>query len=221
MLQFPFEFQTSPFFLREDFVISEANSQAFSYISQWPDWGEHRFSRLLYLHGPRGAGKTHLSYIWQQQSQAVFIAGSPSYKYDRGCCYILENIEEVISKQKEEGVLHLINNIVENNSFLLITSQFSPAQLPLQLPDLSSRIRALPVVGLSAPDDALLHAVLVKHFSDRQLRIEPEVAAYLLARIERSFISVASIADHLDKKALAEKRNITIPLVREALVSLG
>lgn len=217
MLQFPFDFQSNTNFLREDFILSEANRSIFSYINQWPDWGTQRFSRLLYLHGPKGAGKTHLAHIWQQRTQASFVTDIPLYN-DASGCYILENAGSI--PLHEETLLHFINAIVENNGFLLITSQLAPAQLPLHLPDLTSRLKALPALGLSAPDDALLHAVLAKHFFDRQLRIEPEVVSYLLTRIERSFAAATVVADLLDKKALSEKRNITIPFVRELLTSL-
>ena len=55
------------------------------------------------------------------------------------------------------------------------------------MPDLASRLRALPVVALTAPDDALLRAVLVKLFADRQLAVDESLVAFLATRIERSF----------------------------------
>ncbi len=214
MQQFPFHFPADTCFLREDFVVSDANQKALALLECWPEWGSGQFGRLLYLYGPKGAGKTHLAHIWQARSQALFLEAALPETGGRGG-YILENIE--LRLQEEERLLHFINRVVEQQGFLLLTATLAPSFLAVCLPDLASRIRALPSVEVCPPDDALLHAVLLKHFSDRQLRIEPEVVSYLLARIERSFASLRSIAEHIDKKALSEKRNITIPLVRELL----
>ncbi|HLI21649.1 MAG TPA: DNA replication protein, partial [Stellaceae bacterium] len=66
-------------------------------------------------------------------------------------------------------------------------------------------------------DDALLAAVLVKLFGDRQLRIGEEVIAYLLPRIERSFASAQEIVAALDRAALAGRRPVTVKLARQVL----
>ncbi len=62
---------------------------------------------------------------------------------------------------------------LERGGSLLLTTPAPPAALPIALADLASRLRALPVAGIAPPDDALLAAVLVKHFADRQLRVAP------------------------------------------------
>jgi chromosomal replication initiation ATPase DnaA len=85
------------------------------------------------------------------------------------------------------------------------------------LPDLASRLRAGASVSIALPDDALLAAVLVKHFADRQVRVPPGVIGYLVARMERSFAAAASIAERLDRLALGERRRIGIALARQIL----
>jgi len=89
------------------------------------------------------------------------------------------------------------------------------------LPDLASRLRAMPAIGIEPPDDALLAAVLVKHFADRQLRIMPAVIGYLVPRMERSFAMAAALAARLDELALAAGIPVGIPLARRALAELG
>src|SRR6202042_3564037 len=98
----------------------------------------------------------------------------------------------------ERSLLHLYNLTLERAGHLLLTAQAPPASLPIGLADLASRLRSLPVAGIGLPDDALLAAVLVKHFADRQLRVAPAVFAYLLPRIERSFTAAAAVAARLD-----------------------
>jgi len=87
----------------------------------------------------------------------------------------------------------------------------------VRLRDLASRLRALPVVTLMPPDDALLRAVLVKLFADRQLRVDEELIAYLLARIERSFAGARAIVAELDREALRQRREVGRKLAAELL----
>ncbi|HXR87106.1 MAG TPA: DNA replication protein, partial [Stellaceae bacterium] len=92
-----------------------------------------------------------------------------------------------------------------------------PARWSIRLADLRSRLVAAPAVAVDAPDDALLGAVLVKLFTDRQLRISEDLIAYLLPRIERSFAAAQAIVAALDQAALADQRAVTVRLARDIL----
>jgi chromosomal replication initiation ATPase DnaA len=105
----------------------------------------------------------------------------------------------------------------ERGSSLLITMRSAPGQIEFGLADLASRLRAAPAVAIAPPDDTLLAEVLVKLFADRQLQIEPEMLTYILPRMERSFAAARDIADRVDRLALAEKKAISIPLLRRVL----
>ena len=83
--------------------------------------------------------------------------------------------------------------------------------------DLRSRLRAAPAVAVAPPDEALIAAVLVKLFADRQLAIGEEVVAYLALHLERSFAAARDAVAALDAAALAEQRRITVPLVKRVL----
>ena len=100
---------------------------------------------------------------------------------------------------------------------LLLTALVPPARWPLALPDLVSRLRVAPAVALGLPDDALLAALMLKLFADRQIAVLPEVPAYVVPRIERTFEAVANLVERLDRAALAEGRPVTVPLVRTVL----
>ena len=104
-------------------------------------------------------------------------------------------------------------------AFLLITAPHRAGRLADRLPDLASRLRALPVVTLAAPDDAMLRAVLVKLFADRQLAVDDGLIGFLMVRIERSFAAARSIVAALDREALRRQRPVTRALAGEILGS--
>ncbi len=56
---------------------------------------------------------------------------------------------------------------------------------------------------LDAPDDALLAALLVKHFADRQVAVPPGLIDYLVPRIERSSAAAEAVVAALDRAGLA------------------
>ena len=90
-----------------------------------------------------------------------------------------------------------------------------PASWLTTLPDLASRLRALPVASLQAPDDAILRAVLVKLASDRQLALDEGVVGYLSTHIERSFAAARAAVAALDNEALRQRRPVTRALAAE------
>jgi len=120
-----------------------------------------------------------------------------------------------------EPLLHLYNVVVERRGQLLLTATEPPARWPALLPDLRSRLSAAPTVGVEAPDDALLAALLVKLFSDRQVVVGEEVVLFLVRQMERSFDAARRLVAALDKAALSEQRGITIPLARAVLARSG
>jgi len=93
----------------------------------------------------------------------------------------------------------------------------TPGRWKIKLNDLASRFRALPVLTLASPDDALLRALLVKLFADRQLRVDESLIGFLTTRIERSFASARAVVDTLDREALRRHRPVTRALAVELL----
>ena len=78
-----------------------------------------------------------------------------------------------------------------------------------------SRLRAVPVVSLLAPDDALFRSLIVKFCADRQLAVDEAVVGYLVSRIERSYAGVRQAVEHLDAEALRLGRPVTRALAAE------
>ena len=121
----------------------------------------------------------------------------------------------------ERALLHCYNGIAERGGHLLLTASAPPSHWPLALPDLASRLRLAPVAELGMPDDALLGALILKLFADRQIAVAPEVPAYVVPRIERTFEAVDTLVERLDRAALAEGGAVTVPLVRTVLAQAG
>jgi chromosomal replication initiation ATPase DnaA len=202
-------------FEREDFLTGPSNAAALALIEQWPDWP----TRVVVLVGPERTGKSHLAAIWAQIAGARFVAARaldvdtvPSALATGAL--VIEDVAELVD---ERALFHLINLAQEDSAYVLIIARTPPASWNIEVRDLASRLKALPVVTLASPDDALLRAVLVKLFADRQLPVDESLITYLATRIERSFAAASGVVDQLDREALRQKRPVTRSLAAELL----
>jgi len=198
---------------RDDFLVTPCNLRAVEWIDRWPDWP----GGILALSGPRACGKTHLMEVWRAMSGAGRIAanalsGDGWMDFTSGIA-----IDEVDGPVDEKALFHAINWVRQHGISMLIASERPPSAWAVDLPDLRSRLATIQVAEIERPDDALMEALIVKQFSDRQLVVTPEIVAYLRARIERSFEAVRSVVALIDAAALAEKRAITLPFLRHVL----
>jgi chromosomal replication initiation ATPase DnaA len=189
-------------------------------IDRWPHW-PHPASLVA---GPLGSGKSHLANVWRLRSGAdVISAGALDdaavAALPDGGALVVEDPDRGIADEK--ALFHLLNRARESKLAVLITSRVPPGEQEFRVPDLRSRLRALPLVEVQPPDEVLLKAVLVKLFSDRQLNVEPPVIDYLSLRMERSMAAANRIVAAVDGLALAKHRKVTRPLAAEALASLG
>lgn len=214
MSQLAWQFAAAPAFKAEDFLVSPSNAAAHALVASWPRWP----SPWCVIQGAAGSGKTHLAHLWAKQSGAILLA--PEMLGSAPSSALLgEHTRAVVddaARADPQGLFHLCNEIRARSGALLMTLP-SPPEACFTLPDLLSRLKSAAHAALLAPDDALLSAVLAKHFSDRQLRVEPEVIAYLVPRIERSFAAARLAAETIDAAALAQKRAVTLPLVKTVL----
>jgi chromosomal replication initiation ATPase DnaA len=214
--QLPLALGFSERFGREDFLPGPSNAAALALIERWPDWP----ARAVALVGPEGSGKSHLAAIWAKQAGARSIAchaiapASVPMALATGAL-VIEDLRE--GACEDAALFHLLNLAREQGDFLLITARTPPSAWSGRLRDLASRLRALPVVTLEAPDDALLRAVMVKLFADRQLAVDEGLIGYLATRIERSFAAARAIVADLDREALRQKREVNRALAAELL----
>lgn len=216
MAQLTLDLGHRPAFGREDFWVAPGNQEAVGWIDRWPHWPGH----ALALFGPPACGKTHLAQVFALKADARILAATdvteaavPDLVAGRKAL-ALENGEAVA---EPAALLHLFNAVKEAGGFVLLTSREPPARWPVALADLKSRLAAVPAVRISAPDDAMVEAVLVKLFADRQVTVAPEVIAYLVRHMDRSFAAMRTLVAKADGLALAEKRPVTVPLVKSIL----
>lgn len=202
-----------------DFLVAPCNRAAIQWLDRWPDWP----APALTLYGPAGCGKTHLARVFAQRSRAPIIEADrlatdavPHRLGPARACVV-----DDADRAGAEPLLHLYNLIAERRGGMLMTAREPPARWPGLLPDLRSRLVAAPVVAVSVPDDALLAALMVKLFADRQLAVGEEVVLFLVRHMERSFEAARRLAADLDAAALRDRRGITIPLARTVLDGLG
>lgn len=202
-------------FARADFLAGQSNAAALAMIERWPDWPD----RVLGLSGPEGAGKSHLAAIWSEIAGARRVSaralGETDLLAELATATLV--VEDADAEFDERALFHLINLVRQEEAHLLITARAAPATWHVALPDLASRLRAIPVVALQPPDDALLRAVMVKLFADRQLGVDEALIAYLATRIERSFAAAREAVATLDAEALRRKRPVTRALAAEVL----
>jgi chromosomal replication initiation ATPase DnaA len=215
--QLTFDLPLTQGWQRDAFLVTPATEAALSAVEGWKTWADGR----LLLVGPNGSGKTHLAHIWAEMAQALWV--DPADLHARlddiapEACVMLDDAQRVTG-QAEEALFHLYNRLAPHGR-LLLTSPTAPRDWGLALPDLLSRLQAMPMARLEPPDDDLLAGVLVKLFADRQITAEARLIPYLLARMERSIAAAQALVAALDARSLATHRPVTRALAAEVLDS--
>jgi chromosomal replication initiation ATPase DnaA len=193
-------------YARDDFLSGACNAGPLALIESWPDWP----AKAVALVGPEGSGKTHLATIWAAASGARVISGHALS--DVGLRAALATgalVIEDAATADERTLFHLINLARGENAYLLLTARIAPSGWPMTIPDVVSRLRAMPVVSLQAPDDEILRGVMVKVAADRQLALDDGVVRYIATRIERSFAAARAAIIALDNESLRQGRPAT------------
>jgi len=203
-------------YARDDFLGGPSNAAALRLIDSWPDWP----NRIVALIGPEGAGKSHLASIWAAQAGARCVAARTLSDMDVPTALatgalVVEDAAE--ARFDETAMFHLLNLAQQEEAFVLLTARTAPGTWTIRTADLASRLKSLPVIALAPPDDALLRAVLVKLFADRQLAVDEQLIGYVATRIGRSFADARAAVAALDREAMRLKRPLTRVLAAEIL----
>ena len=226
--QLPFEFYHRPCLGRDDFMTAECNFEAFRLIDSWPIWTY--FAACIY--GPEGCGKSHLANIFTDkisvhehdpykipQIQASDLTLDMPRRLLNTCKYLI--VEDLCANINQEAMFNLYNMYRDEGGFILFTSTEAPARINFSLPDLRSRMNIIPSVEIKEPDDGLLSALLVKLSMDRQLSISPEQINFILNNMQRSFNYARKLVAEIDNISLAQKKAVSIPLIKEAMTALA
>lgn len=204
----------------EDLIASTSNAAALRLIDSWPRWPP----QAAIIVGAQGAGKTHLANVWRLRSNAGAVCARALSDglisaLSAGDAIIVEDIDR--GGLDEHALFHLLNLARERQLSVLLTSRTAPGELEIALPDLRSRLRALPVAPIEPPDDALITTLLIKLFADRQLDVEPAIIEYLRVRMERSPAAAVRLVDAADRLSLAMHRKVTRSIASAALEELA
>jgi chromosomal replication initiation ATPase DnaA len=217
--QLTFRLPARPALGRGDFFVSPANAAAVEVVAADGLWPLGK----LALVGPEGSGKTHLVHVWAAETGARIVAARDLAEADLpGLAapdrVAVEDADAALGAPgAERALFHLHNLLQAGGGRLLLTARTPPARWAVALPDLRSRVAGMTVAELARPDDALLAAVLVKLFADRQIAVAPPLVAYLAQRIDRSFAAARDVVDRLDRAALSEGRPVSRALAARLL----
>ncbi|MGB7242417.1 MAG: chromosomal replication initiator DnaA [Sulfitobacter sp.] len=220
--QLGFDLPSRPALGRDDFLVAPSNAVAVAMIGDWQNWA----GRKLVLTGPAGSGKTHLTHVWSAASGATILAAHNLADADiPALAHGSVAIEDVPSMARDTAaqtaLFHLHNLVLAEGHSLLMTGNMPAPHWGLTLPDLASRVAAAQSASLELPDDALLSAVLVKLFADRQLSPKADLIGYLVKRMDRSFAMARDLVAALDAASLAQKKQLTNKLAATVLDKLA
>lgn len=216
--QLPLDLGHKPGYSRDELIVTASNAAAAQLIDQWPDWP----ASCMILAGPPGSGKSHLAAIWADRAAAQImrsedLAGHMPTLADNANA-LIDGIGE--TPFDEQALFHLVNATREKGRHLLLTSRRWPAQWPVSLPDLMSRIKSAPMVEIAEPDDELLAGVITKLFSDRQIAVDNLIVRYLVSRIERSLATAQAVVSRIDRAALEQQARVTRQLAASVLTDM-
>ncbi len=220
--QLTIELPVRPALGRDDFFVSPANREALAAVDNWRNWPDGK----LVLTGARGAGKSHLAHVWAAEARARVLPASglgglaPDRVLQDARRLVVEDIDAVAGDPAHErALLHLHNMILAEDGRLLMTRR--PGPVRFDLPDLQSRVQGSAVAAIAPADDALLGAVLIKLFADRQLHVDAAVIGFLSRRMERSLEQASHLVSALDATALARGKKVGLRLAGEVLDKLS
>ena len=213
MTQLVLPLEIRPALGREDFIVAPANREAVAFIDAFPNWP----TSVAALYGPEGSGKSHLAGAWAMRANAVIFDAPTLDETALHCAATMLVVENVDARAPDSARDVLLFALIERSSAVLLTGREPPSQWQATMPDLASRYRAMVSFALWAPDDALLGAMAKKLFADKQICVPDGAIDYMIRSLERSPGAIRDFVARTDAKALAEKRPVTVALMREIL----
>ena len=202
-------------FNEHDFYLSKSNQNAFNLVNSWPDWNK----KILNISGEKFSGKSHLANIFKLKSKAFLVKGD---EINNSIFKRLKLYESVIIDDfencKEEEILYSIFNLIDQDSKYMLINSLKPInEIKFNLSDLTSRSKNCIYVEIENPDDELLFAIILKNFSDRQIKIEKKIINFIISRIDRSYRKIDEFIYKIDELSLKKKKPINLKTIKEIL----
>ncbi len=207
------DFGISESFDENDYYVSKSNYFAKNILETWPQWEK----KIVNLTGEKYSGKTHLSTIFKIKSNALYllsknIDNSTLKKIKLSNSIIIEDLDDTF----DEKLLYSIFNLVEqDNKYLLISSNKPLDTLSFSLPDLVSRLKNCIIANIEQPDDDLIYAIILKSFSDRQIKLDNKIVDYIIKRIARSYSKMHEFIYKIDELSLKKRKSINFKIIKE------
>ena len=202
-------------FDENDYYLSESNFFAKNIIDTWPKWEK----KIVNLTGEKYSGKTHLANIFKSKSNALYlnstnINNNTIKQIKLSDSIIIEDLDESF----KEKLLYSIFNIIEqDNKYLLISSIMPIDKMKFLLPDLVSRLKNCIIAKIEQPDDDLIYAIILKSFSDRQIKLDNKIIDYIIKRIARSYSKMHEFIYKIDELSLKKKKSINFKIIKEII----
>ena len=212
-LIFKFPFKTN--YIKQDFFVSSSNFEAYKLIESWPNWPD----KSINVHGPSGCGKTHLSKILATQMETIFI-NSKNFNEETVVknkffkCLIIDNFNNDIN---EKLLYSILNHLKQIDKYVLINSLKPLNHYEIKLKDLKSRLEGFLKIGINLPTDELLKVVILKIFSEKQIKISEKNVEYIIKNIERTYDKILKFTKEIDNLSLSTGKVININLIKKVL----
>lgn len=202
--QLALPFEPEPHYTQADYIAAASNEAARTWIDREGEWPDRR----LLLYGDAGSGKTHLLHRWRERRGAILLSG-PHLAWPTELPLSGRIGIDIADAAPEEPLLHLLNAAHEAGGLVVLASRPPPALWPVTLPDLASRLRAMPLAAIERPEEALLRQLLGHLLAQRQLVVPEAVQDWLLLQLPRTPAALHEAAARLDRAALAAGRRVT------------
>ena len=209
------DFDIKKNFNDHDYYVSKSNFFAFNIVDNWPNWEK----KILNISGDKYSGKTHLANIFKSKSRALFLSekdiNDDLFKkiklYEN---IIIDDFSNIIDENLTYSIINLVD---QDNKYLLINSHVPLNEFNFKLPDLKSRSKNMLVAKINAPDDDLIFALILKNFSDRQIKLEKKIIEFIINRIDRSYSKIYEFIYKIDELSLKKKKPINLKTIKEIL----
>ena len=210
-----FNFDKNKNFNYEDYFVSKSNYFAFEILQKWPKWEKN----ILNIYGENFSGKTHLSKIFLGKNNGLMIYEKDINDEIFKKLKLYENIVlDGFNYETNEKLLYSIFNLIDSeNKFLIINSINPINEMDFQLKDLVSRAKNCLFAKIENPDDELMNAIILKNFSDRQIKIDNKLIDYIAKRIDRSYSKISQFIYKIDELSLKKKKPIDFKIIKEIL----
>lgn len=177
-------------------------------------------AQFVYLWGEPGCGRSHLLAALAAEGGGLGRAGEVPEFAAATQLYLVDDVD-ALDEAGQARFFRLVNEIRgAPGARLASAGSAPPARLALR-EDVRTRLAWGLVYQLHALSDVEKAQALLAHAGSRGIVLTPEVRAWMLAHLPRDMRTQVAVLDALDAYALARKRPITLPLLREWLAAGG